>query len=440
MTSLPDAQAKLKPLDSDTRVLILRHVIEGDRDGAIWAEKVRRFCSLYGRNLKSAASQRFGQECRIHLEWMCQILVEGAWRSRACGEAPVDSSFIGAALYAADAMAIASDRIEGLAPAFDALRAWLDTGPRLAPIHSALGAEFDYESGQWKREAARLGKVILFSPNPVSLYSIAVLHLCQQLEIEIAAVVVRQFTLHRFQEELGRDGFGRLTNKIWRKLILRNDEYPDAARASLRHVYDNLAIPHGSVGQYGAALGVPVLEVREFDDAAAELKKLNPSMGLFTGGGMMNSTVLAPFEHGVVNVHMGHLPQYKGLDVTHAPLIEGRPESVGLTAHFMVRTLDAGPVLLRYTAQTQQYETLGTLRNELSALMPLVILDAALGIASGRINPVEQPEAGRQYYFLHPDLLSLVQSTLKSAHDGSANAGNDIEGILARFAADYASW
>ena len=89
-------------------------------------------------------------------------------------------------------------------------------------------------------------------------------------------------------------------------------------------------------------------------------------------------------------------------------------ESVGLTAHFMTSDLDAGDVLTKLTVplDLDAYPTLGALRNALSGAMPLMLVDAALGVTSGRLPRTVQPDAGRRYHVVHPRLRTIVARRL----------------------------
>lgn len=89
----------------------------------------------------------------------------------------------------------------------------------------------------------------------------------------------------------------------------------------------------------------------------------------------------------------------------------------------MVPGLDAGPVLGRYTLRPQAWPTIGAYRNVLSTIMPLLLIDSFLGVASGRIAPSHQPKQGRQYYFIHPTLEKVLDETFQAQFDPSLSGG-----------------
>lgn len=389
---------------------------------AEWVEKVRRFASFHGRNLGQIASVRFGTGAEDQLQWMARLLVEGGRRHPERGTAPIDAACLSAALYCLDAIGSHNVALATLVEdAIAAIRTWVLTESQ-EPVRPVLGQSFSYCPGLWREEAGSAVKVVIFSPNPYSLYSLSVLEFCRRLAVPVDAVVLRCFTVHRFRSEWRRDGI-KLLRKIWRKLVLKRDENQDKVDASLNTLVNGLNISTRDVRRLAGKMGVPVRHVCEFEEITNELAAGGSKVGLFTGGGMLKAPLIDAFSHGIINVHMGHLPQYKGMDVVQAPILEGRSDSIGVTAHFMVRDLDAGDILTKFTLDPAGYSTLGALRNTLTGIMPLVLVDATLGVMSGRLNRISQPGGGRQYYSMHPKLLPIIEERLIRGHSCTRTAG-----------------
>lgn len=383
---------------------------------AEWVEKVRRFASFHGRNLNHIAHARFGTGVEDQLQWMARLLVEGGKRHPKRGTAPIDAACLSAALYCLDAIGSHNTALTTLVDdAIATIRTWV-VAESQEPVRPALGQSFSYYPGIWREEAGSAVKVVIFSPNPYSLYSLSVLEFCRRLNIPVDAVVIRRFTVRRFRSEWQRDGI-KLLRKTWRKLILKRDENKDKVDASLNTLVNGLNISTRDVRRLAGGMGVQVRRVCEFEEITNELAAGEPKIGLFTGGGILKLPLIDAFSHGVINVHMGHLPQYKGMDVVQAPILEGRSESIGVTTHFMTMALDAGDVLTKFTLEPSGYSTLGALRNTLTGVMPLVLMDAALGVMSGRLNGIPQPSGGRQYYVIHPKLLPIIQERLTREHE-----------------------
>ncbi|MEO5973397.1 MAG: formyltransferase family protein, partial [Sphingomicrobium sp.] len=305
----------------------------------------------------------------------------------------------------------------------DLLSALLAAEPVEPP--AALGPAHATLPGRWRAEAAQCGRLVLISPNPVSLYSVAVLELCLRHGLPVAAILVRSFSLQRLAQEYKRDGL-RLPRKVWRKLVLRADENAVTDGVSMKATVDALAPRHRDIRRTARAHGIPLLSIDGFVGCGAALRRLAPDLGLFTGGGMVDADTIAAFSRGVINVHLGQLPHYKGMDVVQAPLLEAR-RTLGASAHLMVPQLDAGPVLLRTDADAFAFTSLGALRNSLACMLPFMLVDAALGLCSGRLDPLDQPPAGRQFFITHPRLQAIIDALLKRRGGQSPSSAGSLE-------------
>ena len=434
MTSalLPPCPAVLGPTEPGARHAITAALASPFGPMALnWLEKLRRFASLYGRRLRGVAGTRFGVQAQDHLAWIGAALLAGARNHPERGAAPMDAACLNGALFCRQALSDPGDFGSHCDRAVAELQNWLTNAPSQPPPATALGAELSLEPGRWAIEAPTCQEpLVLISPNPYSLFSVAVVELCLRLGLPVKAILMRRFTSARFREELMRDGIALLAKRIWRKLILKADENADATPISMTALLDGLAPRHRDIRKMAAEFGIPILGVGRFEEAIDDLRALGASTGLFTGGGLIAAEVIDCFARGIINTHMGHLPQYKGMDVVQAPILEGRLDSIGLTAHYMLPALDAGPVLGRFTIPMAPYPRLGALRNELSTIMPLLLIDSVLGVSSGRLTPAPQSVEGRQYYFIHPALERTLAEMFQARHDPGATGGGHLAALV----------
>jgi hypothetical protein len=395
------------PLAESLRAAILQHA------PAVWIEKVRRFVGVHALSLRSAAGSRFGAASHGHLTWMAELLLQAAAHPNA--GVPCEPALLSAAWYALDASRSSSRALLRRAESLTvALQDWHRRAGVQRPC-AAQGPRFDYAGDRWRHEAHRAPPVLIISPSIFSLYSVAVLKLCIRIGVPVAGVLVRRFTLARAAAEYRRDG-PRLARKVWRKLILRSDENADDSVLSQRKLLAALGSREPHLGRLARRHGIPVCAVADFNMPRVGdwVTTRAAPIGLFTGGGLLREPLLARFAIGIINVHMGQLPQFKGMDVVEWPLLEGRFGNVGATAHLMDSGVDTGAVLQHLDLQPERFATLGALRNTMLGLMPLVCVDSALGLSSGRLRPEPQVAAGRQYFFVHPRLLPVVTGSLRS--------------------------
>lgn len=74
--------------------------------------------------------------------------------------------------------------------------------------------------------------------------------------------------------------------------------------------------------------------------AIARLRKLKLDVGLHKAGVIYRDATIKAFRLGILNPHIGLLPQYRGRNVMEWSLIEGEP--VGITVFFIDSGIDTG--------------------------------------------------------------------------------------------------
>jgi len=328
------------------------------------------------------------------------------------GSISISQSFLNAALYCDDCLS--SSYSKALSGHCRELKSQLICASQDCSSSTTLGELFTGKYPDLPADDHSLG-IVLISPNPFSLYTICVYKILRILNIPVKAIVIRNFSYARFVAEWKRDG-SRLIKKIWRKLILREDENHAITAVSLKTVYDSIAPEIKDICHQAKCDGVEVIQVNCFEDCLQHLSKIPADLALFTGGGLISSSMINMFCKGIVNVHMGGLPQFKGMDVPQAAVLEGHFNCVTITSHLMDSGLDTGPVISRFNLTSDDYSSVGAMRNELSAVSPFLSVYSALGLISGRIAPVIQPSEGRQYYILHPKLTSMVDKVMMARY------------------------
>ena len=422
MTSSPKPPNRLNPLKEAVREKILDLAKREHNDGVIWREKVRSFASLYRRHLSKECSLRFGQSKDEHLIWMLNLLILENPETEIA-----DPASLNAALFVSDALRKSNYRNQVLEKV-EQLENWLKFKKSISS-NSVLGSHFNPTKEIWREESLRADSVVIICPTYKSLYSLSVIELCQKFGVKIDGIIIRRISAKRFKQEWKRDG-KRLVRKIWRKFVLNSDENNDKCRVSSKKVYDALGCGFTDVRNFAKHLRVQTIEVTDLSVLPSSCESFTSHTALFTGGGMVGESLLGFFSSGIINVHLGCLPDYRGMDVVQAPILEGCFNSVGITAHKMVKGLDEGPVISNFTLSSDGYDTLGGLRNELSALSPLMCFDACLGIQSGRYDPMPQStETGRQYYIVH-DLLHAVLSKVMRHRYSSCKSSDEIVNLV----------
>jgi len=415
---LPAVPKRVVAFDARLGAALASALLAGNGARALeWAEKLRRFVEVNRADLRAVSRKRFGEsQYRPALAAMADVLCAAAVRGGA-GTRP-DLVFLNAAMWALDIAQVTPQTVtapsERTPGAFaqtiaDNALARLQTSPledekslvELAPVWAV-------------QESPKLPEfnsfgVVVFCPQPRSLYSLSTLALLARQRIPVRAIVIRKLGARRFFQEFRRDGL-RLFRKVWRKLILQSSESHGGSGETLLTLAKSLGVAGTGIRQYAKQAGIVCRMADDFDDAevVALLKDAKPSCVVFTGGGLIGEQTLANSGLGVINCHMGILPQYKGMDVVQWPLLEGVHDQIGATTHLMMKGIDTGPILHGIRIRPEGYKSLAALRNQVERNMPQLMCDTVVGLREGTLVPRAQQPGGRQYFQLHPKLEAVL--------------------------------
>jgi phosphoribosylglycinamide formyltransferase-1 len=140
--------------------------------------------------------------------------------------------------------------------------------------------------------------------------------------------------------------------------------------------------------------GVPVEHVdprgflrREDYDAELAERIASHDVDLVVGAGYMRvlSPVFLERFPAVINVHPSLLPEFRGLHAVRRAL-EAGVERTGVTVHFMVEEVDAGPVISRESVPVRENDTEESLLERLHAVEHRLLMRAVADYLWGRIG------------------------------------------------------
>ena len=100
---------------------------------------------------------------------------------------------------------------------------------------------------------------------------------------------------------------------------------------------------------------------------------------------------------GTLNVHDALLPAYAGFSPLIWALINGEPE-VGVTAHLMDATLDAGPIVLQRSVPVGPQDTATDLFHKTLELFGPITVDGLAELASGRTDFTPQDRSKASFF------------------------------------------
>lgn len=128
------------------------------------------------------------------------------------------------------------------------------------------------------------------------------------------------------------------------------------------------------------------------------------------GGGIFKDSFIAVAKHGVLNTHMGKLPEVRGMNALEWSVINKVP--LGVTLHYIDEGIDTGPIIDFQAMEILQGDSLTRIRDR-SNLVNVEMLIKAFRKAEENKHPIpykeQGVEEGKQYYILHPCLKSIVE-------------------------------
>ncbi|GAB3458592.1 methionyl-tRNA formyltransferase [Actinophytocola sediminis] len=163
------------------------------------------------------------------------------------------------------------------------------------------------------------------------------------------------------------------------------------------HAYES--IWNDSVAELAQATGIPVImRNRPDEDVVRAVKDAEPDIIVANNW----RTWIPPHifdlpRFGTLNVHDSLLPAYAGFAPVIWALINGEAE-VGVTAHLMNETLDAGDIVLQRAVPVGPTDTATDLFHRTVDLIGPIVVDALAMIAAGRRDFVTQ-DASRASFF-----------------------------------------
>jgi methionyl-tRNA formyltransferase len=259
-------------------------------------------------------------------------------------------------------------------------------------------------------------EVVIFSPNIRSLYTLCVAEILRRNGIKVNSFVVKRIlSISRIKGEIQRDGISWVYKKFIQRFLFRNYSERILSTKSLAHLARRLNVGDHDVASWARMHGASVVFTNDFNSPKVEdiLRSLSIDLAVFTGGGLIRKNILELFCRGIINCHGGILPSYRGLDVEKWPIIENQPSNLGCCAHLMSEGVDEGPILIQYLSGTLPTIDIDELGLNLEYPQCTVLSYAVLHYIRGVLDPLPQKTTdGRQFYYMHPELLSIVRHRL----------------------------
>jgi methionyl-tRNA formyltransferase len=168
---------------------------------------------------------------------------------------------------------------------------------------------------------------------------------------------------------------------------------------------------------------VAICKDQNAPESLARLKAWSPDLIIFTGGNILRKPLLEVPRLGVLNVHLGWLPEIRGMSSPEWSLLQNVP--LGVTIHFMDEGIDTGPILQKYELHdAARSGSLSDLRNRLIAFGIDKIAEVIAGLDQGTIHAKPQSDLDRdnQFFVMHEWLQNRAArrlTTMRLPVDGA---------------------
>jgi methionyl-tRNA formyltransferase len=170
---------------------------------------------------------------------------------------------------------------------------------------------------------------------------------------------------------------------------------------------------------------VVVCNAQNSPAAIAQLRAWSPDAIIFAGGEILRKPLLDVPRLGVLNVHLGFLPEIRGMSTPEWSLLKGVP--VGVTIHYINEGIDTGPILQRYEFHDlARCESLNDLRNQLIAFGIEKIGEVIAALDRGTIASAPQSvldkdkKKDNQYFVMHDFLQARAAELLEKNRTATA--------------------
>lgn len=187
------------------------------------------------------------------------------------------------------------------------------------------------------------------------------------------------------------------------------------ARALLRHLARLFAKPRRLkslrllTGRRVRLLRYPL----DHPQSIARLKKLDLDVGLHKAGVIYREQTINCFRLGILNPHIGLLPEYRGRNVMEWSLLQGDP--TGVTVFFIDAGIDTGRrIVLRKEVDVCDYDTIAEAKQYLFDLDAPYFRGALERLRSESPEYEVNDGSGRRYYVMSELFRGVVEKIIEA--------------------------
>jgi methionyl-tRNA formyltransferase len=209
----------------------------------------------------------------------------------------------------------------------------------------------------------------------------------------------------------------RIRAKVRNKMVKREERRQET--------YARILFPAGGDGRFVRQDLVRTVTYINSLGCQKLLEEIRPDVIAVYGTTIIRSAVINKARKGILNMHTGLSPRYRGSDTIFWPLHNEEPEWVGVTIHTLDEGIDSGSILATATPLIEANDNEDSLFAKCVIVGTNEFVTAIRAVADGTVDEIPQDlEAGREYLFVDRTVVAdrKVEKLLR-------------QGLLDRFAA-----
>lgn len=234
----------------------------------------------------------------------------------------------------------------------------------------------------------------------------------------ISALNKNDIVFHAIIIDSSCDKKGKLFNLIVRKY---NNRGVYGILKSIKNKINNSVFKKRGVSQsikeVKLKAGLNNVEIIKIDFTNAEmvrghLKNYAFDLFILAGCGIVKKGMLDIPKLGTINIHMGILPFFRGINVAEWAYFLGEP--VGASVHFVDLGVDTGPILFTERIEIKGPKDIQELRATVNIAQLNLLIKAIKIIIKGPLfkGEVQDSSEGRQFFRMHSYLKNLLSKKM----------------------------
>lgn len=258
-------------------------------------------------------------------------------------------------------------------------------------------------------------KIVLFSPNKYSDYSLAVYELLLKNNIKIDYVFCLDYSFKRIFKDIIKHPF-ELLKKIIKKLLFKKYFYKTHENVNgLLDLRKTININFKHLNSLNSQ-NTKTFFYNNFNHSSCidHVRQINPDLIIFTGGGIIRKEMLKLPKIGILNSHMGILPKYRGMHVAEWAILNDDYDNIGCSSHLMELKVDIGRVIDIRKIKLDNIFSINQLYSVFERNMAESVLNSTIKLKSNNNYYMFIADETPLYYRMNNSSIKLVQNKLKT--------------------------